>query len=605
MLGWLLDVPALTRLLPLLPVMQPNTALSIVACGLALATPDRARLLASMLALFVVVVGGATMVEYAAGRDLGIDDAFLRGTMRMSPQSAISLTLLGLAVLARRTAGWESLTQPLIVLPVLLCYLSVVGLLFEATVPVFPLATTMSLNTAAAILLVILALALSQPGSGFLARWQSKGPGGRVVRVLLPTFAILPPLLSVLRGAGQAAGAYDEGFGIALQATEMLAILATGILLQGRSLDRMAEERARQAERFRLALEASPSGMVMVDAAGRIVLANQETARLFGYTSEELIGQPVEVLVPLDLRARHVAHRTGFMHAPTARRMGESRDLTGIRKDGSAFPIEVGLTPVHGETEMLVVAGVIDITGRKLAEEEARVASARLQERLAELESFSYTVAHDLRAPLRAIQGYARFVTEDLGDQASPASRQMLGRLQDASLRMDHLTRDLLNYSQISRGTLTIGPVDLDAVVAHVLTNYQDIAAAGVQVRAPLGLVAGQESLLVQVVSNLLGNAVKFVPKDRAPRIEIRSEQRDAGMLRVIVEDNGVGIPLDQRERIFLCFERLDTREPGTGIGLSIVRKAIERLGGRVGVESEPGRGSRFWFELPEAARAR
>lgn len=492
MLGWLLDAPALTRLLPFLPAMQPNTALLIIACGVALALPDRVRHLACALALAAAAIGMTTMAEYATGRNLGIDDAFIRGTMRMAPQTAVSLTLLGLAVLARRTRRWATMTQALAALPVLLCYLSVVGLLFKATVPIFPLATTMALNTAVAITLVILGLALSQPERGLIARWRSRGPGGLVVRVLLPTFALLPPVLSVLRTAAQAAGAYDEGFGIALQATETLALLAAGVLLQGRSLDRLADERARQTERFRLALEASPSGMVMVDTAGRIVLANREAERLFGHPREELIGKPVEMLLPVALRDVHVTHRARFLGAPIARQMGDHRDLVGIRKDGSAVPVEVTLTPVRGETEMFVVAGVIDITERKRSEEDARAAGARLQERLAELESFSYTVSHDLRAPLRAIQGYARFVEEDLGDRASPASREMLQRLQDASLRMDHLTRDLLNYSRIAREALTIAPVALDAVVAHVLTNYPDIAAARVRVPAPLGRVAGQ-----------------------------------------------------------------------------------------------------------------
>ncbi|MDP2307484.1 MAG: PAS domain S-box protein [Pseudomonadota bacterium] len=365
-------------------------------------------------------------------------------------------------------------------------------------------------------------------------------------------------------------------------------------------------QRRAAAERFRLALEASPSGMVMVDSSGTIVLLNREAERLFGYARDELIGRPVEALLPIELRAGHRGYRIGYASAPTARRMGGGRDLCGVRKDGSAFPIEVGLMPVQGEKEPFVVASVIDITERKRAEQAVRLANTRIEERLADLESFSYTVSHDLRAPLRAIQGYARFVEIRLGDRADPTSRRMLERMREAALRMDHLIRDVLRFSQIPNEPLPTGPVDLDAVVAHVLANYPDVALAGVKVRGPLGRVNGQESLLMQILSNLLDNAVKFIPKERVPEIDVWTEPREEGMLRVVVQDNGVGIPSEHRVRIFLPFERLRPEDAsgGTGIGLAIVKRAVERLGGRVGVESRPGAGSRFWFELPEVTGA-
>ncbi|MFZ5481153.1 MAG: PAS domain S-box protein [Myxococcota bacterium] len=368
------------------------------------------------------------------------------------------------------------------------------------------------------------------------------------------------------------------------------------------SVTRDLTQRRAAEERFRLALEAAPSGMVMVDSAGRIVLVNREAERLFGYPRADLIGRPVEVLVPPHLRAAHVAHREGYQRAPSARAMGGSRDLWGVRRDGTAFPVEVGLTPVEGEQETLVVAAVVDITARRRAEQEIRAAHARLEERIADLEAFSYIVTHDLRAPLRAIQGYARLVEDALADHADEATRQMLERMRDATLRMDHLIRDVLAYSQVSREALLAGPVDLDDVVSHVVAHYPEVAAASVRVRTPLGRVRGQDSLLVQVVSNLLGNAVKFVPEGRAPSVAVWSERRGAEMLRVVVQDNGIGIPREHWERIFRPFERLHPSEawPGTGIGLAIVKKSVDRMGGRVGVESETGRGSRFWFELPE-----
>lgn len=365
-------------------------------------------------------------------------------------------------------------------------------------------------------------------------------------------------------------------------------------------------ERRAAEERFRLALEAAPSAMLMVDGKGTIALLNREAEQLFGYPRDELVGRPVEVLLPVHLREAHVALRRAFAGAPEPRRMGVGRDLWCVRKDGTAVPIEVGLTPVRGQQQDFVVAAAVDITERKRADQQIREAQARLQDRIADLEAFSYTVSHDLRAPLRAIQGYSNFLMEDLGERADPETRRMLSALDDAAVRMDHLIRDVLGYSQISGELPVTVPVDLDGVVAHVVRHYPEVAAADVHVREPLGRVRGQESLLVQIFANLLGNAVKFVTRHVAPRVEVWSERREGGRLRVFVEDNGPGIPNEHWERIFRPFERLRLEDgaPGSGIGLAIVKKATERLGGEVGVESEPGTGSRFWFELAEVRDA-
>ncbi|MFZ5480860.1 MAG: PAS domain S-box protein [Myxococcota bacterium] len=388
---------------------------------------------------------------------------------------------------------------------------------------------------------------------------------------------------------------------VVVTARHDLAGRVTGFL----TVTRDQTQRRAAEERFRLALEAAPSGMVMVDAQGEIVLVNRETERLFGYERGEILGRPVEILVPAHLREAHRAHRQAFQQAPSARRMNGNGELWGVRKDESAFPVEVGLTPVAGEGEPFVVASVLDITERRRTELEVRAARKALEERVADLEAFGYVLVHDLRAPLRAVQGYARLVEDTLGDRADEASRRMLGRMRDATVRMDHLIRDVLAYSQVAREASPKGTVDLDAVVEHVRANYTEVAAAEVDVRTPLGRVVGREPLVVQILSNLLGNAVKFVPAGRRPKVEVWTERRDGGLLRTCVRDNGIGVPPEHRERIFQPFERLHAGPewPGTGIGLAIVQKAVGRMGGRVGVESDGATGSLFWFDLPEVAR--
>ncbi|MBI2951604.1 response regulator [bacterium] len=246
-----------------------------------------------------------------------------------------------------------------------------------------------------------------------------------------------------------------------------------------------------------------------------------------------------------------------------------------------------------------------EIAERKQAEEALRRAHDDLKETNAELESFTYSVSHDLRAPLRAMQGFADALQEDYADRLDPTGQDYAWRIVAAARRMDTLIQDLLTYSRLSRADLRLHPISLRGMAKDVLAQMDEEFRernAQVTVQGPLPEVVGHRATLVQVVMNLLANAVKFVNPDTPPCVRIWAEDRD-GWVRLCVEDNGIGIAPEHHERIFRVFERLHGVEtyPGTGIGLAIVRKGMERMGGRVGVESEVGRGSRFWIELPKA----
>lgn len=238
-------------------------------------------------------------------------------------------------------------------------------------------------------------------------------------------------------------------------------------------------------------------------------------------------------------------------------------------------------------------------------EERVRDRTKALEERNEELEAYAYSVSHDLRSPIRAMHGFATAIIEDFGDALGDEGRDYAARIASAAVRMDALVVNLLEYSQIARGDVTLEPVDLGVVVKGAIAGDEaDIRSkrASVTVDGPLPIVMGHGPILSRVVGNLLGNALKFVALGQAPHVRIATDGRD-GWSRLWVEDNGVGIAAEQHELIFRVFERLQRREdyPGTGIGLAIVRKGIERMGGRSGVESAPGRGSRFWFELRTA----
>jgi len=226
-----------------------------------------------------------------------------------------------------------------------------------------------------------------------------------------------------------------------------------------------------------------------------------------------------------------------------------------------------------------------------------------LEEVVRELEGFSYTVAHDLRAPLRAIHSLGQILQEDYRAALDSRGRDYVTRITQACRRMDLLVSDLLAYSRLSRQDLPLHPIELDPVVDLVLRELSAEVTdrkAVVNVERPLPVVFGNGVALPLAIRNLLSNALKYVAEGVTPRIAVRAEDRD-GKVRLWVEDNGIGIPVEYQERIFRVFERLHPPEvySGTGIGLAIVRRATERMAGESGVDSGPGQGSRFWIELP------
>ena len=229
--------------------------------------------------------------------------------------------------------------------------------------------------------------------------------------------------------------------------------------------------------------------------------------------------------------------------------------------------------------------------------------TARLKETISEMEAFSYSVSHDLRTPLRAMQGYAEFLWEDYSAELDENAKKYIHRIMQASKRLDHLVQDILTYSRVARGELEVKEIVLESLLHGVIESYPMLGPANIEIKTkpPLLHVRGHEVSLTQVFSNLLINALKFVPNGRKPEVTIWTESRNQAA-RVWFEDNGIGIAPEHQERVFKMFEKAPStnESEGTGIGLAIVRKAVERMGGRVGVQSAVGQGSRFWVELPK-----
>jgi len=348
---------------------------------------------------------------------------------------------------------------------------------------------------------------------------------------------------------------------------------------------------------FRLVVEASPSGVVMVDRRGTIVLVNRETERLFGYTRDELVGQSMERLVPVRFRDNHPAVRQEFFTHPQTRAMGAGRDLFGVHKDGTEIPVEVGLSPIDTEEGLFVLASVIDIRPRKQAETELRRSNE-------ELERFAYVASHDLQEPLRTVSSYVQLLSRRYRDRLDADALEFIDFAVDGTRRMQLLIADLLLFSRVGTRGAPLVPTDMQAALAGTLASLRAaIDESHATVTAdPLPTVVADAGQLAQLLTNLIANALKFRGTE-PPRAHV-SAARTGRTWTISVQDNGIGIAPEYFERIFVIFQRLHSREEyaGTGVGLAICKKIVERHGGRIWVDSTPGQGARFSFTLPAAA---
>jgi len=375
---------------------------------------------------------------------------------------------------------------------------------------------------------------------------------------------------------------------------------------------RLEAERARSlgaVQRLAAIVESSDDPIIAKDLDGVVTSWNPAAERLFGYTAGEMIGRSIRTIVPSD---RQVEEDRVLERIRRGERV-EHFETIRLGKDGRLIEVSLTVSPIKAVDGRVVGASkmVRDLTPlRDYAihlEQQVRQRTADLQAANARLEAFAFSVAHDLRAPLRGMHGLAQALVEDYGDRLDDVGRDYARRIIHEATSMDTLIRDLLAYGRLAHVELPLEAVDLKDVVDSALQAVQRDAAergAVIDVDPHLPTVTGNRSVLVQVLVNLLSNAVKF--GGARPRVRVRSETREDLTYRVWIEDEGIGIAPEHQERIFSVFERLHGAEtyPGTGIGLAIVRKGVERLGGRVGVESAEGQGSRFWFELPRAEAA-
>lgn len=377
-------------------------------------------------------------------------------------------------------------------------------------------------------------------------------------------------------------------------------------------------------QQFRELLEAAPDAIMQVDEAGRVILLNRVAETMFGYSREELLGQPIEVLIPPELRAAHVGHRERYRSHPATRPMGSGLTLEGVRKNGTRFPVEISLSPAGSEVGFHVTAIIRDITERKRSEEHLQriqetymrqlsAANQELEIRNREVEranrlksEFLASMSHELRTPLHTIIGFSELLAEESHGPLNERQKRFLNHIHTDSIHLLQLINDVLDISKIEAGRLELRPepFDVNVVIEESVASIRPAAQAkaiSVESRIEVPSAIEADRLRVkQILVNLLSNAVKFTPG--GGQIRIKATLGGQGIV-VSVADTGIGIAKEEHASVFETFYQAGNTtkgvREGTGLGLPITKRLVEEHGGTITLESEPGKGSCFTFTIP------
>ncbi len=381
---------------------------------------------------------------------------------------------------------------------------------------------------------------------------------------------------------------------------------------------------------YAMLFSAAAEGLVVVDGTGSIRLQNPRLHELFGYEEDELVGQPIEVLIPMPVRARHREQRQHYNEHPAQRPMGIGMDLLGQRKDGSTFPVEVSLNNFEVDGERYTMGLVTDITMRRQAEQELHRANAELEERVEDrttelreaeknvreaLEAekelnalksrFVSMASHEFRTPLSTIMSSVDLIARYTQDVQEEKVDKHLTRIRTKVRELTAMLNDFLSLEKLEQGMVTINPAQVDVVHLSIelIEELRSLAKPGQEIRfdhsGPERIVFQDRGMLANVISNLVGNAIKYSPENRPIRLLTHLEN---GLLKITVEDQGIGIPVEDQQHMFERFFRASNAftVQGTGLGLSIVSRYLDLLGGSIGFISEPGQGTTFTVQLPQ-----
>lgn len=608
--GWIVSFDFVKSVFPDMPTMKFNTSLCFVLASIAIVLQYKTgisrskKTVATLLTATIFVISFLTLLQYMIGIDLGIDQlavvddltAATEAPGRMSQGTSLAFLLVasGLLSIDYETAGNHCPAQYLVILSTLLSAAALLGYIYGATSLQLQLFSSMALNTALLFVLIGLALLLIRPNQGLMRLFVSDKIGGRAFRVLLPLVLVVPILIGWLSMLGHHSGYYSIEFAYSL--FSLLSILT--LLLFGWF---GATALSNSESYFMSTFESAPTAMIVVDGDGVISRVNSLAEKFFGYERQELIGEKIEMLIPKKYSGSHPQLRQQFKAHPEARQMGKERDLFGLRKDGSEFPVEVGLNPIATPSGMSVLSAITDISQRKRHEMDLQTRTDELARSNSDLEQFAYLASHDLQEPLRAVSGAVQLLEARYKDKLDEKALQYIAHATDGATRMHTLIEDLLTYARVGKAEENLLPIDLNEAVAVAKKNLASIIAdtdATIE-SEQLPIVSGYKSQISLLFQNLIGNAIKFREMGTQPIIRITSKELP-NHWEISLSDNGIGISEQFHQRVFEIFQRLHTSASyeGTGIGLAICKKVVDHHKGSIGIKPGATTGTTFFFTL-------
>ena len=595
--------PEVTGHLP----MAKDAASCFILSGLALwgagAQTKSARIVSRIMALLIVATAFLSVIQNnfpeVYKRIFILGDHIYFG---MAKQTAIAFVLTGLAIFFIRVKRAKLPVQLLLHSVTLISGIVIFGHILKIPhLYNFNVFENMSIYTAVGLGIFTITATLFNPTTGLTAIYTGNKIGNIMARRLSSRIMVVAFLITYLKIMAYRNGWVSQELGIALYALAFLITTLVLIFATSMVLNEMGTKKEIAKYNFKALVKSAPNALVMSDTEGNIALVNREANKIFGYGPNEMEGRSLDIIVPEKYRTAHREKQPQYANNPHPRHFSAISNLYALKKDGTEFPIEIGITPIKTEKGIVALASIVDITERKQQEEIIRNQLIELQLKNEEMEQFNYISSHDLQEPLRTMSNYIQMIEEDYGDRIDNEVKTHLGTMQSAIDRMSHMVKSLLSYGKLGRKR-KLSLTNCHEIVDEVIADLDSmIKANGAKIHITCGLPEfyAYRTELRQLFQNLIANAIKFHKQDANPEVWISSRE-NGGYYEFTVSDNGIGIDPKDHDKIFRIFQRLNSEEDyeGHGIGLANCKKIAEMHGGRIWVEPGTEKGSTFKFTI-------